>query len=281
MSYSVLLRLSTLSLLFSAALLSQGKATERVLIRTPKPYSRVVANIQSQGGKVTYQYKYLNAIAAEIPQDKIAGLLAAGGITSLSKDLMVDLPSSVDVNRGRPMAAPARTDIVAASMDQLTAQQIAGTAAQPSGYIVNNTLMGLDSLFASGHIGQGIVVALIDSGIRPGFPHISGSVIGGEDLVGDGLGFSNFANGGHGTFVSGMIAAHVSLGFPSASSLVQAVNRYAPRRRYSPCQGEHDLYPDDRHGALSKHLRLARVRPNRGRAELPHHRRHGTRRGTA
>ena len=214
--------------LFAASALGQTSGMERVLIRTSKPYTKVVANVQSQGGKVTYQYKYVNAIAAEIPQSKISGLLAAGGIASVSKDLIVESPSGVDVNRGRPMGAPASTNIVPDSVNPLSAQEIASLSAQPSAYIVNNSLMGLDSLFAAGKTGAGIVVALIDSGIRPGFPHISDSVIGGEDFVSDGLGFSNFANEGHGTFVAGMVAAHVNLLFASTSSLVQAVNRYAP-----------------------------------------------------
>ena len=77
----------------------------------------------------------------------------------------------------------------------------------PSAYPINDVTLNLGPLFAANVFGQGVKVALIDSGIRPGFPHISldGSVIGGEDLVGDGLGFSNAANNGHGTFMAGMV----------------------------------------------------------------------------
>ena len=60
--------------------------------------------------------------------------------------------------------------------------------------------------------GSGVTVAVIDSGIRPGFPHLTldGSVVGCEDFVGDALGCSNAGNNGHGTFVAGMISANVN-----------------------------------------------------------------------
>lgn len=88
--------------------------------------------------------------------------------------------------------------------------------------------MNLIPLFAGGHLGQGIKVAVIDTGIQPGFPHISldGSVIGGEDFVGDGLGFSDPANNGHGTFVASMISANILFSFNPASAFLAAVNAY-------------------------------------------------------
>ena len=55
-------------------------------------------------------------------------------------------------------------------------------------YLFNSALIGaLPLLFANGVTGAGVIVAAIDCGIRPGFPHISldGSVIGCQDLVGD------------------------------------------------------------------------------------------------
>jgi subtilisin family serine protease len=96
-------------------------------------------------------------------------------------------------------------------------------AAQPDAYLINNQAMNLGPVHAGGALGQGIKVAVIDSGIRPNFPHISldGSVIGGENLVPDALGFSNAANNGHGTFVAGMISANVvfTIGDPLRTSI--------------------------------------------------------------
>src|SRR5258706_6489492 len=90
--------------------------------------------------------------------------------------------------------------------------------------------MNLGPVFAQGFSGQGMKVAVIDSGIRPNLPHISldGSVIGGEDFVGDGLGFSNTLNDGHGTFVAGMISANVVFGFASASQFARSLTSHCP-----------------------------------------------------
>ena len=76
-------------------------AREKVLIRTPKPYGSVVARVGAIGGTVTYQYTYIDAIAAEVPT---AGLTALGdlvGTAAISKDVEIALPGSVDTVRGK------------------------------------------------------------------------------------------------------------------------------------------------------------------------------------
>jgi hypothetical protein len=101
---------------------------------------------------------------------------------------------------------------------------------RPNGYILNNGILNVSSLHASGITGAGVVVAVIDSGIRPDFPHISldGSVVGCEDYVGDGLGCSNPLNDGHGTFVAGMISANVIFTLPPASEFRNAILAECP-----------------------------------------------------
>jgi len=59
--------------------------------------------------------------------------------------------------------------------------------------------------------GQGVVVAVVDSGVDVGNPHLAaGALAGGIDLVGDGKGANGFADlEGHGTAVAGQIAARL------------------------------------------------------------------------
>jgi subtilisin family serine protease len=138
-------------------------------------------------------------------------------------------PGNVDMSARKPYGVASPAALAANHLLPMTAGDLAKTAsAGPSAYLFNNSLLGLQSLHAAGLQGQGVVVAVLDSGLRPGFPHISGSVIGGEDFVNDGLGYSNAANDGHGTFVSGMIAAHAGFCFSDTSVLVRALNAYAP-----------------------------------------------------
>lgn len=58
--------------------------------------------------------------------------------------------------------------------------------------------------------GDGVLVAVVDSGIDIGNPHLSGAVVGGIDLVGDGTDANGYTDyDGHGTAIAGEIAARL------------------------------------------------------------------------
>ena len=59
---------------------------EKVLIRSPKPYDKLVKEIQKLGGQVTHQYKYIDLIAADVPDatlKTVRSQLPAGAQTDL------------------------------------------------------------------------------------------------------------------------------------------------------------------------------------------------------
>ncbi len=56
----------------------------------------------------------------------------------------------------------------------------------PETYSINNAGTRIERLHASGFTGEGIVVAVIDSGVRNGFKLVQDSIIGGIDFVDDG-----------------------------------------------------------------------------------------------
>ena len=122
-------------------------------------------------------------------------------------------------------------------MDGLSDEAVRALAdTNPQAYLLNNVIANVTPLHAAGIAGQGVIVAVIDSGIRPGFPHISldGSVVGCEDFVGDALGCSNAANDSHGTAVAGMISANVIFTFNPASAFRNAVLAECPARFSNP-----------------------------------------------
>ncbi len=207
---------------------------ERVLIHTARPYTNVVSRVQAAGGRVRHQFKYVDAVAAEVPRGSVASLRDLPGVDEVSKDAMIPAPEIIELekgDRGLVERGGVRT-IQADSFQAIDAASLPGFAsANPNAYLINNASMNVNELLALGITGRGVIVATIDSGIRPGFPHLEtdGSVVGGEDLVGDGLGFSNVANNGHGTFVAGMISANVVFNFGAAGTFARSVLTHCPQ----------------------------------------------------
>jgi subtilisin family serine protease len=207
---------------------------ESVLIRVSKPYGPAVEAITAAGGTVTRQYMHFDGLAARMPRSALDGLRRLTGPGVVSKDLRLPLPAPVLDLTPRSLDLPSRRgsrDVSFESAQEIAAAHIAGfTAAHPEAYLVNNATTRVNTLHADGFAGQGIVVAVIDSGIRPGFPHITldGSVVGCDDLIGDGMGCSNFANDGHGTFVAGMISANVTFTFNATSVFFRSVSTHLP-----------------------------------------------------
>ena len=207
---------------------------ESVLIRVSKPYASMADAIRTAGGTVTRQYQYFDGLAARIPRSALPALERIAGPGAITKDLKAPLPSPVNPSGipGRdPLPAEGVLDIAFDSVEAIAPDDVAAfAAADPDAYLVNNATTHVNVLHSAGYAGQGVVVAVIDSGIRPGYPHLTldGSVIGCEDFVGDGMGCSNSANDGHGTFVAGMISANVTFNFSSTSTFLRAVQRYMP-----------------------------------------------------
>jgi hypothetical protein len=213
-----------------AVCLALGSASpafaERVIVKCKQSCDPVVAAITLDGGRVVQRFKYVTALVAEV-QDlslpRTREILDAGAIR---KDLIV---RAISVEQD-PAGAALSATLEAASVAPLDTRALAGSDIGPAAYAGNNVLTRVQTLHAAGKTGSGVVVAVIDSGIRPGFPHLSldGSVIGGEDLVGDGFGFNNINNNGHGTFVAGMISANVVFGFSAGDPFLRAVATECP-----------------------------------------------------
>ncbi|HXH29044.1 MAG TPA: S8 family serine peptidase, partial [Candidatus Polarisedimenticolia bacterium] len=194
----------------------------------------VVRAILDAGGTVKRQYRYFDGLSARVPRAALARIEAYTGPGAVTKDLAVPMPAPPSVPRAVPAwltRTGSETGIVFDSAHALAAPDLASIAAMhPDAYLINNTLSRVSQLHADGFAGQGIVVAVIDTGIRPGFYHLEsdGSVIGCEDFVGDGMGCSNPDNDGHGTFVAGMISANAVFGFNPNGTLFRSVQAHLP-----------------------------------------------------
>lgn len=211
---------------------------ESVVIRFHPPYDALVARIRAEGGEVRHAFDIVDAVSARVPRAAIASLGRFAGAGSITKDEAIAAPERVTNDpfaRALPMAR--RDDdrtIVAESVSSFADAAAIGAFAgtHPDAYLVNNGLLGISTLHAIGFAGQGVAVAVIDSGLKPNFPHLESagdnSILGGEDFANDGFSWSSRLNDGHGTFVAGMISGNVLAQLPSNSQFLFAVRRYAP-----------------------------------------------------
>lgn len=236
------LSLSALLLLFGLTGVShaQGKRkTQKVLIETSKPYDRITNAIKARGGKVTWEYEYVDGIAAEIPDDAIEDIRAIVGSTAIDKDGNVPHPTIVKSSRSRigtHQSGQAVTTLTTAS--GIATANIANFAnSHPEAYSINNAGTRIEKVHAKGFTGKGTIVAVIDSGLRPGYKLPAGSIVGGVDFVDDGdpgsagdtaTDWKKDTNDGHGTFAVGLITGNASFSVGANSIMKKALDLYSP-----------------------------------------------------
>jgi serine protease AprX len=147
--------------------------TETVIVSSTGLLSPVLA-VLNVGGTILTQYHLIDAVDAIIPTAVAQVLAALPGIT-VTPDISVSVQSTTDSSGPHT----------------------------PSDAFLAET--GAARLAAAGDTGQGVTVAVLDTGID-NLPDFSGRLIGGVDLSGEGNPFQD--SYGHGTFVAGLIAGN-------------------------------------------------------------------------
>jgi subtilisin family serine protease len=209
---------------------------ERVLIRAGDAKAAVRTAIESLGGEITHEFKHLDLIAAEVPAAALFSVQALAGDDSISKNAPIPFPDTVFPFPGRGMDTPQGNplaNIPAAGFEQIGDSSDIADFAQnnPGSYRINHTNTNVRALHEMGFTGQDVIVAVIDSGLRPGFGHMAnGTVVGCEDMLrGRGRNrCSDDLNFGHGTFVSGLIASNAIVSFEEGSLFLESVTLNAP-----------------------------------------------------
>jgi serine protease AprX len=154
-----------------AAPAAAASTTETVIVSSTGALSPVAAVLGVLGSVLT-QYSIIDAVEATIPTAMQAVLASLPGIT-VTPDLSVNVQSTTESTGPHT----------------------------PSDVFLQQT--GADTLAADGDTGQGVTVAVLDTGVD-NLPDFAGRLIGGVDLTGEGNPFQD--DYGHGTFVAGLIA---------------------------------------------------------------------------
>ena len=224
------------------AVFGESHRDEKVLIQVPKPYTQTVAGILSLGGKVTRQFQNIDAIAAEVPEGSMQALRSLVGSGAISKDEPIPMPRSVLPLRKKPPsprgAAPQLQSALSSSDPDYDP------------YLLNMAGLNLQSLHKKGMTGDRVVVAVIDTGMRPGFA-IDTAVLACENFVddnGDGIvdGRDNRCmdsrNNPHGTFVAGLIASRPNTDFDlTGTDLLLSIQQWAPTALKKNSRGDRSI----------------------------------------
>jgi hypothetical protein len=200
-------------------------AVESFVLQCASGCGSVAAAVrQIPGATVNQIYQNIPGLAVTLPVSAVPAIQGRVDVVGMTKDLAVKLPKPTDVQK-LPTASGSQV---------FTAAQLPGfIGARPADYSFNNNLINATSLQNQGILGNGVVVAVIDSGTANNptvVPALSGTVIGGESLVtGDAVtSATSTLNGDHGTWVGTVIAGHAIFLFDNTSTLVQSLLVNAP-----------------------------------------------------
>jgi serine protease AprX len=155
------------------SLASEAAADKAVIVQGVSE-AAVRAAVAAHHGNVTRDLWIVNGVAADVPAGELAALAAEPGITHVSDDV------AVEVQAAQPSPLHA------------------ASAVYPK-------VVGADHLWAEGIDGEGVTVAVVDTGVAK-VADLSGRVVGGVDLSGGGDPYKD--EFGHGTFVAGLIAGN-------------------------------------------------------------------------
>jgi serine protease AprX len=193
-----------------AAAAAHGGTTTRVVVRGQSgAASAVRAAIIAQGGRVTLDLPIIDGVAAEVPSTVLARLEHSPGVVSVSADVSGEV-TAVDPALGYD------TGTDQGSLDQVT------------------TLIGARSVWSKYGTGQGVDIALIDTGVTPQTGlKLGANVINGPDLSFDsqvsGLGFKD--GFGHGTHMASIIAGRDGDGSATSALTAHTFSGVAPGAR--------------------------------------------------
>jgi len=233
-----------------------GMDSIKILVETfDQNYQPVKSLIESLGGTVSFEYRYVNGLAAVLPADKIFTLAEDSHVKRIYLDEMrypslisSKLPLIDDKWRPVPISAEDRNrfDEIQHPIPQVNYEyptdkvlpitlmqeqiEILADLIEPNTYW-NPVAMDAVHAWALGDYGQDSLVVVIDTGIYADHFMLAGSVIGGVDLSPDVdteyEGWNLATNHWHGTHVAGIIAGHGAILVHSSDPLYRSISMYA------------------------------------------------------
>ena len=234
-----LIVLGALLLILTPAVDAVAQNRVEVIVQYDGPPGQVRQAIEALGGVVKAEYTYLGSMLVDVSTDSMEAVKGVAGVKSVGKNTPIQAPELVWPFGGRGVEP-------AGGQDPLTNINSNGStpitdvpaylAALESGenpYLINHAADNVRELHAGSEArdpltGSDVVVAVIDSGLRPGFGHFDTTLVECQDFVFDGNGCVDSRNDGHGTMVAGIIASAAEFHFSPNNVFLQSVISNAP-----------------------------------------------------
>jgi len=209
-----------------------NKLLPTIIQTTDKNYNELIYTISELKGTVTYTFKYVSAVAAKIPAKNILKLAENEQIQKIYYDSII-MPAGfqgLEISNINLIS----TGTVANDLDNLLLHSVVLDSISEENIItldiqelpetyISYMITGAEKIWDETNYGAEVIVAVIDTGIYPEHPLLSGSVIGGVNLVPGDYSWDDVRNHWHGTFVASQIAAHGVLLLPEDHILVQSL----------------------------------------------------------
>jgi subtilisin family serine protease len=232
----IALSLITLALMLFTVPVESIAEREDVIILGSRSADELTDTIERLGGVVIKKYQNVNALAVSMPRGLRAEVDSLAGVEAIVRDEWVPPPRPIE-------AASLGQDGGGISPRIVVGEELAeARRAHPYNYTFSNQLTGASIMHGQGFEGDGVIVALIDTGVTNepvstpalyDWTHGVSKVIGGESFVGGASepSATSSLNDPHGTWAACMIAADVGFIFDNDdpfSPVVSAVTKWAP-----------------------------------------------------
>ncbi len=226
-----------------------------LFVRTaPGGAAALAARVEALGGRVTHRFENLDAISITVPRAVAEEFAANPAVISAERQRWVhrtiapvELPRMLAPHSARRMDPGEEFAALDSELGNFRAHTapLSPRGSDPESFFGYDLITGAAQAWKVAGHGDGIVVAIIDTGVYPDHPMIMGNVIGGQNLVPaeeeqaidadgdhvpDGLSFdwNAIENNGHGTFCAGLVAGHADLEFPLDHPLVASLEVHSP-----------------------------------------------------
>ena len=228
--FSSIFLIIILFILSNTTLGSAGKKI-RVLLSVDKGnYEKIENLINALEGTVHFKHKYCEGMAVSVPEENLSILSSTAEIKQVLKDLTIKRPQPVQISRPNYGYIPLYGEATYSNSESITGDELKGFLGDGTeGYypFTNDLTNTNDFIINTGHLGENIIVGIIDDGVSSAATAIASRTIGAENFTGDGIPGDSPLNQSHGTWVACCVGANSIFGF-SNPAIQNAVKLYAP-----------------------------------------------------